>query len=571
MSGFSVWAPYAGQVEIEIGGKRYRMRPGRAPGWWRAEVPEARHGTDYVFRLDGGEPLPDPRSPWQPHGVHGPSRFVDHSAFPWTDRGWTGRPLPGGVVYELHIGTFTPEGTFDAAIGRLDHLVDLGVTHVEVMPVNAFPGRHGWGYDGVGLWAVHDPYGGPDGFKRFVDACHGRGLAVILDVVYNHLGPGGNYLARFGPYFTDRGHTPWGPAVNLEGSDEVRRFVVENALYWLREYHVDGLRLDAVHALVDTRRLLEELAVQVEALATAQNRPLTLIAESDPSDPRLVTPREAGGYGLHAQWNDDFHHALRSLLTGERHGYHGDCEPLPALAKALTGGHDASTFRARRHGRPVDTRTTPAHRFVCYLQNHDQVGNRAAGDRLSATLRPEPLKIGAALLLTAPFTPMLFMGEEWAASTPWQYFTDHPEPELAQAVREGRRAESAGWDPTAVPDPQDERTFQRSKLDWREKDRDEHAAVLRWYRRLIALRRRYPQLADPWLDRVHVVYDEENRWLVVSRGRLRVAVNLSPEPRKIPLDAIPVGVCAVSVPGFVFDRWGIRLAPESVAVVETLG
>ena len=346
-------------------------------------------GTDYAFRLDGGEPLADPRSPRQPSGPAGPSRTYDHSAFAWTDDRWRGAPVPGAVIYELHVGTFTPEGTLDAAIGRLDHLVDLGVTVVELMPVAAFPGDHGWGYDGIGLWAVHEPYGGPDALKRFVDACHARGLAVYLDVVYNHVGPG-NRLASFGPYFTDAHLTPWGPAVNLDqpGSDEVRAFFVDNALMWLRDYHLDGLRLDAVHALVDTRALhiLEELAVAVDAFAAAAGRSIVLVAESDLNNPRLITARQAGGFGLDAQWNDDFHHAVHALVTGERQGYYSDFGSLSGVAKTLTRAyfHDGtwSAFRGRTHGRPVDTRETPAYRFVVFDQDHDQVGNRAVGDRL---------------------------------------------------------------------------------------------------------------------------------------------------------------------------------------------
>ena len=354
------------------------------------------------------------------------------------------------MIYELHVGTFTAEGTFDAAIGRLDHLRQLGVHTVELMPVAAFPGRHGWGYDGICLWAVHEPYGGPDGLKRFVDACHARGLAVLLDVVYNHVGIG-NRLADFGPYFTDAHVTPWGPAVNLDqpGSDEVRAFLIGNALMWLRDYHLDGLRLDAVHALEDHRALnfLEELAAEVQALAALLNRELVLVAESDLNDPRLVTSREAGGYGLTAQWSDDFHHAVHAAVTGERQGYYCDFGSMAALAKTYTKVffHDGtwSTFRGRTHGRQVDVFRLPAHRFLGYLQDHDQVGNRATGDRIAASLSPDLVKVGAGLVLTGPYTPMLFMGEEWGADTPWQYFTDHIEPWLAKAVAEGRKAEFA--------------------------------------------------------------------------------------------------------------------------------
>lgn len=580
MSGYRVWAPRASQVEVAVAGDSHRMRPTGQDGWWQAHGPGPQHGQDYAFRLDGGDPLPDPRSPWQPAGVHGPSRHVDHGAFPWSDQSWTGRPLAGAVLYELHIGTFTPGGTFDTGIERLDHLAGLGVTHVEVMPVNAFGGDRGWGYDGVGLWAVQDSYGGPEGFKRFVDACHARGLAVLLDVVHNHLGPSGNYLDRFGPYFTDRHTTPWGPAVNLDGpgSDQVRRFVIDNALHWLRDYHLDGLRLDAVHALVDTRavHLLEELAAEVDALATALGRPLSLIAESDLNDPRLVTERAAGGYGLTATWADDVHHALHALVSGERQGYYGDFGSLESVAATLTGAylHDGrySSFRARGHGRPVDRARVPGHRFVVCVQNHDQVGNRATGDRLGATVAPDLLKVAAALLLTSPFTPMLFMGEEWAASTPWQFFTGHPEPELAEAVRTGRRQEFAahGWDAADVPDPQDPATRRRSVLDWSEPAAGGPAEMLAWYRRLVALRRTRPELSDPRLDRVRVEYDEAAGWLVVYRGALRVVANLAPRPARVPVGAVPAGVLAASAPGFAFDRDGVLLAGRSVAVVRTV-
>ena len=393
-------------------------------------MPAAGPGSDYAFLLDDDPtPLPDPRSPRQPNGVHGPSRVYRPQAFAWTDHAWTGRALPGSVLYELHIGTFTEAGTFDAAIERLDHLVELGVDLVEVLPVNAVDGPRNWGYDGVLWYAVTDNYGGPEAFQRFVDACHHRGLGVLLDVVYNHLGPSGAYLDRFGPYFA--GRNIWGPSLNLDGagSDEVRRYVIDNALMWLCDFHVDGLRLDAVHALVDTRaiHLLEELSVEVAALQAHVRRPLTLIAESDLNNPRLITPREGGGYGLDAQWDDDVHHQLHAALTGERQGYYADFGTLPGLAATLRGGFfhvdTASAFRHRRHGRAVNTALVPAHRFVSYLQDHDQIGNRAAGDRISATLSPGLLACGAALLLCSPYTPMLFLGEAWVTSTTWQFFS----------------------------------------------------------------------------------------------------------------------------------------------------
>ncbi|MFB7732937.1 malto-oligosyltrehalose trehalohydrolase [Streptomyces sp. NPDC056112] len=564
---FEVWAPQAGRVTLQCdGATRALERDPEREGWWTGEA-EARDGSRYGFALDGGPMLPDPRSPRQPDGPDGLSAVVEHARYPWRSAEWPGRPLSGAVLYELHIGTYTREGTFDAAAERLPHLVELGVTHVELMPVCPFPGRYGWGYDGVSLWAVHEPYGGPGGLKRFVDRAHELGLGVVLDVVHNHLGPSGNHLPRFGPYFTDTHHTPWGAAVNLDapGSDEVRRFLVGSALAWLRDYRIDGLRLDAVHALVDTRacHFLEELSTAVHALSADLGRRPFLIAESDLNDPRIITPRAEGGLGLDAQWNDDFHHALHSALTGESQGYYADFgrAPLAAVAKTLTGGyfHDGtySGFRGRHHGRPLDRTRVAGHRLLGYSQTHDQVGNRARGDRLSTLLAGSPglLACAAALTLTAPFTPMLFMGEEWAAGTPWQYFTDHTDPELAEAVRRGRRREFAehGWAEEDVPDPQDPATRDRSCLDWSEPGREPHARVLAWYRRLTALRHEQPDLTDPDLADTKVAYDEEARWFAFRRGDVLVALNLAKEPAQIPLGNRPTEVLAawetVAAPG----------------------
>jgi maltooligosyltrehalose trehalohydrolase len=552
-------------------------------GWWRVDVPSIGHGDDYAFVLeDATDGVPDPRSRWQPHGVHGPSRVYDHDRFSWTDNGWRGVALPGSVFYELHVGTFTPLGTLDAVIDRLDHLVDLGVDIVELMPVAAFPGAHGWGYDGVALSAVHEPYGGPDALKRLVDACHQRGLGVALDVVYNHLGPSGNYLSSFGPYFTERHHTPWGAAVNLddEGAREVRRWIIDNALMWLSDFHVDALRLDAVHALVDDSdvHLLSALSREVEVLATQVHRPLSLVAESDLNEPVLVLPRECGGRGMTAQWSDDFHHALHTLLTGESQGYYADfaLDPFDALRATLTGAffHAGtwSSFRGTLHGAPVDTATTLGHRFLGYLQDHDQVGNRATGDRITATVGPGLAKVGAALVLTSPFTPMLFMGEEWAASTPWQFFTDHQEPDLAEAVRVGRRREFAehGWSESDVPDPQDVATFERSRLDWSELDRAPHAEILEWHRQLIALRRSEPALRDPRLEEVAVVTDPSERWVVVRRRGLHVVANLAAGPRTVAVGRRGGAVGRASADVTVADRTD-TLAAESVAVLREAG
>ncbi|MER5701902.1 malto-oligosyltrehalose trehalohydrolase [Micromonospora sp. NPDC002296] len=575
MTEFTVWAPEAARVRLRLPGDAdHEMRAG-PDGWWRVEVPAAGPGTDYAYLIDDDDrALPDPRSAWQPAGVHGPSRRYDHGAFEWTDTGWTGRQLSGSVLYELHVGTFTPQGTFDAAVGRLDHLVDLGVDLIELLPVNAFNGEHNWGYDGVCWYAPHEPYGGPDGLKRFVDAAHAKGLGVILDVVYNHFGPSGAYAPMFAPYLTEQDNT-WGRTVNLDGphSDGVRRYILDSVLTWLRDYHVDGLRLDAVHAMPDSRAtpLLEEVAAEVDSLAAHLRRPLSLIAESDLNDPRLITPREAGGYGLHAQWNDDAHHALHTLLTGERQGYYGDFGSLECLSEVLTGAffHAGtwSSFRNRSHGRPVDRQRTPGHRFVAYLQNHDQIGNRATGDRISATLSPALLRVGATLLFTGPFTPMLFMGEEWAASTPWQFFTSHPEPELATAVATGRRREFAahGWTSDDVPDPQDPQTFARSRLDWGELDQPEHREMYEFHRRLIALRKSRADLSDPRLDRVDVRHGDQ--FLVLRRGETLVVANLAAKPQRVTLPGMARRVLLATGEGVTVTRDRIDLPAETAAIV----
>ena len=548
---FAVWAPDRTTVGLVLDDRIETMTAG-ADGWWSVTVPDAGPGTDYAFALDGGEPLPDPRSRWQPHGVHAPSRVVEVEPSP-ADAAWTGRSLPGSVIYEMHVGTFTEGGTFASAEERLDHLVELGVDLVEVLPVNAFDGTRGWGYDGVLWYAVTENYGGPVAFRRFVDACHARGLGVVLDVVYNHLGPSGAYLDRFGPYFL--GENVWGPSLNLDGpgSDTVRRYILDNVTMWLRDYGVDALRLDAVHALRDARatHLLEEMAQHVATLSAHLRRPLTLIAESDLNDPRLITPREAGGYGLDAQWCDDIHHALHSALTGETQGYYADFGAFSVLADVLHHPfHHAGTwssFRGRTHGRPVDTLTTPGHRFLAYLQDHDQIGNRAAGDRLSATVSPGLLACGAALVLCSPYTPMLFMGEEWGASTPWAFFVGFEDPALQDAVREGRRGEFAehGWGASDVPDPTAPATFEDSRLDWSEIDREPHAWLLGVHRELIALRRAHPDLTDPHLDRVQVDADADARTLVVHRGDLRLAVNLGGAPATLPVGGARGAVRAV--------------------------
>jgi len=548
---FAVWAPIPSRVRLvcgdNVGGSAVEMTR-RADGWWVPTdplPPSATHDcTDYGYLLDDDPGLrPDPRSRRQPGGVHELSRTFDPSSFDWTDHSWTGRPLPGAVIYELHVGTFTPDGTLDSAIERLDHLRSIGVDLVELMPVNAFNGTHNWGYDGVDWFAVTEEYGGPTAYQRFVDACHAAGLGVVQDVVYNHLGPSGNYLPLFGPYLKT-GRNTWGDLVNLdgEGSAEVRRFILDNVRMWFADYHVDALRLDAVHALEDSSpvNILEEMAIETAALAAHLGRPLTLIAESDLNDTRLVTPREGGGYGLDAQWSDDFHHALHVALTGETNGYYADFAPLSALAKVCNRGffHDGtwSSFRGRDHGVPVDTAHMPAWRLVVCSQNHDQIGNRARGDRLSEHLDDDQLACAALLTLCGPFTPMLFMGEEWAASTPFQFFTSHPEQELGRVTAEGRitEFERMGWDPAEVPDPQDPETFERSRLDWSELSEGRHAVLLDVYRGLAALRRSLPELTDPAFSSLMATADDETRVFTLRRGDLLLAVNFGSAAATLP-------------------------------------
>jgi maltooligosyltrehalose trehalohydrolase len=553
---YRVWAPTARSVDLVAPERSWQRTPMTRDGeWWHATDDL----TDYAFCVDNGDPRPDPRSGWQPQGVHRPSRTYDHRAFAWTDADWPGTPLEGSVLYELHVGTFTAAGTFDGAIDRLDHLAALGVTAVELLPCNAFDGQRGWGYDGVALYAVYGPYGGPDGLKRFVDAAHSRGIGVVMDVVYNHFGPAGNYLPEFGPYLTEAHHTPWGAAVNL-GHPEVRRFFLDNALMWLRDYHVDGLRLDAVHALIDDSptHLLRQLADEVGALGEQLGKPLWLVAESDLNDVAMIDPQ---GMDLDGQWCDDVHHALHSALTGETFGYYVDFGSLETLAKALTNAfvHDGtwSTFRGRAHGKPVPV-DVPGHRFVVYAQDHDQVGNRAVGDRPALT--PGLQRVSAALTLLSPYTPMLFMGEEYGATTPWLFFSDHSG-SLGDAVRKGRRREFAehGWDAEDVPDPQSAKTFEASTLDW---VLDE--GLLRWNTELIAFRKEH--LADD--DRAHVTvsFDEDARWLVLHRGSLAVCVNLSPERRAVPVAA--GSVLLASEDGWSAGDQQLELPAESVVVVQ---
>ncbi|MGV9710164.1 malto-oligosyltrehalose trehalohydrolase [Gordonia sp. NPDC003424] len=575
-----LWAPRATAVTLHAGSPDSgdttipMSADPAAPGWWQVPagtVDGLAGDVRYAFAVDGQDPVPDPRATRLPDGVHRPSALFRVDEAGWTDGDWPGIDVRGALLYELHIGTFTPQGTFDAAIGRLDHLVDLGVEVVEVMPINAFNGEHGWGYDGVGWYAVHEPYGGPDGFARFVDACHRRGLGVVLDVVYNHLGPSGNYLDRFGPYLTE-GTNSWGSSLNLSeaDSDEVRAYIIGNALRWMDEFHVDGLRLDAVHALIDDRavHLLEELQVATDALAHEVGRPLSLIAESDLNNPRLIMSRHLGGFGLAAQWDDDIHHAIHTAVSGERQGYYADFGSLESLAKVMRGGyfHDGtySSFRRQHHGRPIPTDVVPATALMAYTCDHDQVGNRAIGDRPSFYLDGGQLAIKAALVLLSPFTPMLFMGEEWSAATPFAFFTSHPEPELGEAVRTGRRSEFAehGWDAAEVPDPQDPATFLASKLDWTELDAPGHRQMLEFYRALISLRASEEAFRRTEFDSGTYEFDEDAGWFTMQRGDWVVVCVPSPDQTVVPVSIEP----ELSWAAVVLDEDGVRSPGHNVIV-----
>ena len=576
---YEVWAPRANTLSVEIAGVRHPMSE-VGDGWWAATVaPDA--DAPYGFVVDDDETaVPDPRSRRQPEGVHGMSVPFDATTFAWTDAGWTGRQLAGGVIYELHIGTFTPDGTLDSAIGKLDHLVSLGIDFVEVLPVNGFNGTHNWGYDGVLWYTVDEAYGGPAAYQRFVDACHSRGLAVIQDVVYNHLGPSGNYLSKLAPITHAESSNTWGASINLDEA-EVRRYILDNVAMWLGDYHVDGLRLDAVHALIDTsdRHILKQIAEETGALSAYLGKPLTLIAESDLNDPTLITPREGvfaptgrGGFGLDAQWSDDFHHAVHVALTRETAGYYSDFEPLEALAKVMTSGffHDGtySSFRGHEHGHPVNTAEMPTWRLVVANQNHDQIGNRAVGDRLTATLDYGQLAIAAVLTLAGPFTPMLFMGEEWGATTPWQFFTSHPEPELGEVTAKGRIEEFAqmGWDPAVVPNPQNPSTFTNSKLDWSESTDGDHARLLALYRDLATLRRTVPELTDPRFSELEVQFDESARWFVLRRGDVFVAVNFAEDSVSLPQVSATEVLLATDA-GAIASRDGVTLPGHSALIV----
>ncbi|MDB5105519.1 MAG: malto-oligosyltrehalose trehalohydrolase [Fibrobacteres bacterium] len=500
---FRVYAPNAGRVALEFAarGGETRAMERRPQGYWEARVEGIRPGELYKFRLDDKASHPDPASHYQPDGVHGPSQVWDHAGFKWTDEAWQGIPLDECIMYEIHPGTFTPEGTLEAVASKIPHLKDLGINAVEIMPVNQFPGVHNWGYDGTYLFAVQSSYGGPDGFKRLVDAFHAEGIAVILDVVYNHLGPEGNYLSEFGPYFTSHYKTPWGSAINFDGagSDQVRDFFIENALYWMREFHVDGLRLDATHQMYDmsARHFLSELEERITEFSGRHGRQRHLIAESDLNDPGILTGRDAGGYGMQAQWLDDFQHCVDSMLRGGKSGYRTDYGNSDQFVKVNREGFvyagEYCPSRGRRFG--ASSALRPPGQFIVFIQNHDQVGNRPLGERFNEIVDFEAYKLAAGAMFVSPYIPLLFMGEEYAETNPFLFFADFSDPAIVKAVRDGRREEFAflhvGDD---VPDPASPETFQRSKLDWNRKESGRHRVMLDFYRELIALRKSLPSL-----------------------------------------------------------------------------
>jgi maltooligosyltrehalose trehalohydrolase len=538
---FRVWAPQRERVDLHIVAPAERRVPMTrdANGYYSVVVDDCAEGTRYLYVLDGGDERPDPASRLQPEGVHGPSEVVGRD-FEWHDGDWTGVALEDYVVYELHIGTFTEEGTFDAAIARLDDLKALGVTAVELLPVAQFPGNRNWGYDGTYVGAAQESYGGPRALKRLVDACHQRGLAILLDVVYNHLGPEGNYLAQFGPYFTDRYKTPWGLALNFDGahSDHVRWFFIHNALQWVDEFHFDGLRVDAVHAIVDhsAEPFLQDLCEAVRQRAQELGRRVYTIAESDLNDPRVITPKEQFGLGFDTQWADDFHHSLHTLLTGEQDGYYEGFPPnVSNLARVLTTGYlytgQHSTYRGRKYG--LQPKTRDGAQFIISMQNHDQVGNRLMGDRIAAMLPFAKARLAAAATILAPFVPMLFMGEEYGEQAPFQYFTSHSDPDLIEAVRKGRREEFDDfiWQGEA-PDPHAEETFRRSKLQWSLREEARHAAMWAFYQRLLRLRRERSDLRSLDLDAVETHADDGQRLLFIRRGDVLLAFNFAEEEHR---------------------------------------
>jgi len=550
---FRVWAPNLTSLAVRVmggnEGEPSRTIPMRqsSDSEFVATVPQVGAGADYVYVLDGERERPDPVSRWQPGGVHAPSRVVDPASFRWSDQGWSGIPLRDFIIYELHTGTFTREGTFESMIPRLPYLRDLGITAIEIMPVAEVPGNRNWGYDGASLYAPQSSYGGPTGLKKLVDACHQHGLAVVLDVVYNHLGPEGNYLPEFAPCFTDTHHTPWGKAINFDGpeSDGVRRFIIDNALYWLTEYHVDALRLDAIHGIYDfgARHILDELSQAFQDQARRLQRQAWLIAESDLEDVRIINPRAKGGYAFDAQWHDDFHHALYALLTGQREGFLMDFGAVANLSKSVTEGFvfdwKYSHYRRRHYG--SSSKDRPGEQFVGFIQNHDQVANTSRGKRLSSLVSSGQQKLAAVLTLSSPFLPLLFMGEEYGETAPFLYFTSFDDPGLAAAVTAGRKKElGSHYSESEFADPQALGTFEHCKLDWSKTEVSPHAEILRLYRDLISLRRRHLSLANCRKELTEIQFNEQRKWLLMKRsdpsgsGALLV-FNFSSEAQSIPV------------------------------------
>lgn len=525
---FVVWAPFLEKVEIKVLLPQEKIYPMEkfSKGYWRTFIEKISFPTLYFHRLDGELERPDPASHFQPDGVHNASQVIDHSAFKWDESGWRGIPLSEMIMYELHVGTFTPEGTFDAIIPRLSEIKDLGINALEIMPVAQFPGERNWGYDGVYPFAVQNSYGGPEGLKRLINECHKEGIAVILDVVYNHLGPEGNYLWDYGPYFTDKYRTPWGMAINFDDaySNDVRNFFIENALHWFKNYHIDALRIDAIHGISDlsAKPFLQELAERVEEFSLLMGRRFYLIAESDLNDSRVIRPRESGGYGIDAQWCDDYHHCIHTLLTEEKDGYYIDFGTMRHLVKSVREGYvysgDYSEYRKRNHGNSSKDR--PAEQFVVFSQNHDQVGNRMLGERLSHLVSFESLKLAAGIVLLSPYIPLLFMGEEYGEETPLLYFVSHSDPDLIEAVRRGRKEEFKSFQWKGEPlDPQDKETFMRSKINWDKRDSGKYKVLLDFYKHLIKVRRETSALSNLDKECLDVEGFEESKILSIRRWK----------------------------------------------------
>lgn len=585
---FTVWAPQAEKVAVEIitpENKTIALHPLEF-GYWEATLQNADPETRYFIKLNDKTKRPDPASQFQPDGVHEASALVDHSHFSWTDQNWQGLPVENLIIYELHTGTFTEAHTFEGIISKLDYLLELGITAIEIMPVAQFPGSRNWGYDGVYPFAVQNSYGGPEGLKKLVDACHAKSLAVILDVVYNHLGPEGNYLPEFGPYFTDKYKTPWGGALNFDDADcdGVRNYFIQNALMWFRDYHVDALRLDAVHAIMDNsaNHFLKELAEEVKKLEHELDRKLLLIAESDLNDVRMINPFSKGGHGMDAQWNDDFHHALHALVTGENSGYYADFGKLEDLEKAF---REAFVFNGtyaphRRKTYGNSAAENPGKQFVVCAQNHDQVGNRMLGDRLSQTLSVNQLKLVAATYLLSPYVPMLFMGEEYGEKNPFQYFISHTDIDLVKAVQEGRKNEfkAFNWQ-GEIPDPQSEETFRNSTLSWQYQT-GEGNELWNFYRTLIQLRKTHPIFQQPNKQEMQVTSYPDKKMLCVERWsnnlRVKCLYNFSQETQEMPVETeknwhllLDSALQTDPIETSITVKGSIQVKPESIIILES--